>query len=110
MIESVDDIHIPQLFYILTHLFTVWHFSEKNKIKFNEDKMPDGLNILQPAEALTLSSDADPESVQYLFDFSDALALLGMCNKDKCTRQQSIMLMIEVGKLRRLVIPGGQVG
>ncbi len=45
----------------------------------------------------------NPET--YLFETIDLMSLLGMCNKERIVRQLSVLLMIEAGKLKRLLFP-----
>ena len=42
---------------------------------------------------------------QYIFECIDMLALIGCNSKDRLVRQNSIILMAENGKLKRLLIP-----
>ena len=41
----------------------------------------------------------------YIFDITDMIGLIGICNKEKLIRQLSLILMVESGKLKRLLIP-----
>jgi hypothetical protein len=41
---------------------------------------------------------------EYIFDMIDLISLVGICNKERLVRQLSVILIIESGKMKRLMI------
>lgn len=128
MIEQLDDFHLPMFLQLLVSCIRLWHHTVVHRLRLTGGPLAAHLsgvhsvNIGSRAgrarkthtkaedDQLQASRAGDllwtPEEIQghlYLFDLIDALALVGLCNKEKMVRSLSLVLVQEAGKLKRLV-------